>query len=70
MKVHTASPEMADVPGAVKTVITITDVPSGMCFTTAFYDAKDELLRQDQHVDAFRAFDALHGTVSGYKPPA
>lgn len=70
MRIVTESPEMADVPGAVKTVVTVTDVPCGMCFTTAFYDVEDKLLRQDQYVDAFRAYDAATGDASLYRPPA
>jgi hypothetical protein len=40
-----------------------------MAFTTAFYDAEGGLIRQDQHIDAFRAFDAAKGDASLYRPP-
>jgi hypothetical protein len=50
LKITTESPELDLVGGAKKAVITITRVPCGLCYTTAFYDEKEVLLRQDQHV--------------------
>jgi hypothetical protein len=67
--IKTGSPEIADVPGAVRCTVEVTDVPCGMCFSTAFYDADGGLVRLDQHVDAFRAFDQMTGTVGAYTPP-
>jgi hypothetical protein len=43
-------PELQDVPNAIEAQVTITKVPCGTCYTTAFYDARNIRLRQDQHV--------------------
>jgi hypothetical protein len=69
VNIVTGSPELAGVPGAVKAVVTIEDCPAGMAFQTQFYDAAGEMIRMDQHIDAYRAFDALSGKASLYRPP-
>jgi hypothetical protein len=55
-------PELEDVPNAIEAVITITRVPCGICYTTAFYNALDVLIRQDQHVIVNR-FEPLNGVA-------
>jgi hypothetical protein len=67
--VVTGSPEIADVAGAVSCCIEVSDCPAGMAFSTKFFNAAGEMIRQDQHIDAFRMFDAANGTASLYRPP-
>jgi hypothetical protein len=56
-------PELWDVPNAIEAQIVITRVPCGTCYTTAFYDVRNVLLRQDQHVVVDK-FQSLNGAAS------